>query len=57
MRFFVRELPRALEQARAEIGQFLGAEPESLAFVRNATSAASTVLSCIELGPATTRSC
>jgi isopenicillin-N epimerase len=48
-RFFVREQPEALAMARAEIGAFLGAEPETLAFVRNATSAASTVLSCIEL--------
>jgi isopenicillin-N epimerase len=49
VRFFVREQPAALALARAEIGEFLGAEPETLAFVRNATSAASTVLSCIEL--------
>jgi isopenicillin-N epimerase len=51
VRFFVREQPAALVQARDEIGQFLGAEPGSLAFVRNATSAASTVLSCLELAP------
>jgi isopenicillin-N epimerase len=51
VRFFVREQPAALVQARDEIGQFLGAEPESLAFVRNATSAASTVLSCLDLAP------
>ena len=49
VRFFVRELPRALEQARGQIGQFLGAGPESLAFVRNATAAASTVFSCLDL--------
>jgi isopenicillin-N epimerase len=49
VRFFVREQPAALGQARAEISHFLGAEPESLAFVRNATAAASTVLSCLEL--------
>jgi isopenicillin-N epimerase len=49
LRFFVREQPAALAAARAEIGHFLGAEPGSLAFVRNATAAASTVLSCLEL--------
>jgi isopenicillin-N epimerase len=49
VRFFVREQPQALVQARDEIGLFLGAEPESLAFLRNATAAASTVLSCLDL--------
>jgi isopenicillin-N epimerase len=49
VRFFVRELPQALEHARGQIGQFLGAGPESLAFVRNATAAASTVFSCLDL--------
>ena len=49
VRFFVREQPEALVQARAEIAHFLGAEPEALAFVRNATAAASTVLSCLDL--------
>jgi isopenicillin-N epimerase len=49
VRFFVREQPEALEQARAEIGQFLGAGPDTVAFVRNATAAASTVFSCLDL--------
>jgi len=49
VRFFVREQPEALDQAREEIAHFLGAEPEALAFVRNATAAASTVLSCLDL--------
>jgi isopenicillin-N epimerase len=49
VRFFVREQPAALVQARDEIGQFLGAEPESIAFLRNATAGASTVLSCLDL--------
>jgi isopenicillin-N epimerase len=44
VRFFTRELPDALDQARAEVGQFLGAQAGSLAFVHNATSAVSTVL-------------
>jgi isopenicillin-N epimerase len=49
VRFFVREQPAALVQARDEIGHFLGAEAGALAFVRNATAAASTVLSCLDL--------
>jgi isopenicillin-N epimerase len=51
VRFFVRELPEALRGARAEVAHFLGAEPDAIAFVRNATTAASTVLSCIDLAP------
>ena len=51
VRFFTRELPVALESARAEVEQFLGADPGSLAFVPNATSAASTVLAGFPLGP------
>ena len=49
VRFLVREQPAALGQARAEISHFLGAEPDSLAFVRNATAGVSSVLSCFEL--------
>ncbi len=50
-RFFVRELPAALASARAEVGEFLGASEGSLAFVRNATSAVSTVLAAFPLEP------
>lgn len=42
-RFFNRELPDALDQARVEVAAFLGAPADELAFVHNATSAASTV--------------
>jgi len=51
VRFFTRELPVALESARAEVEAFLGAAAGSLAFVPNATSAASTVLAGFPLGP------
>ena len=51
VRFFTRELPVALESARAEVGQFLRAAEESIAFVPNATAAASTVLGGFPLGP------
>lgn len=45
VRFFRREMPAALDAARSEVGAFFGADKGSLAFVRNATSGASTVLS------------
>lgn len=51
VRFFSRELPGALHQARAEVALFLGAQPDSLAFVRNATAAVNTVLACFPLEP------
>lgn len=51
VRFFARELPTALASARGEVEAFLGAQPGSLAFVRNATSGASTVLAAFPLEP------
>ncbi len=51
VRFFARELPSALVAARAEVGGFLGADEGSLAFVPNATTGASTVLSVFPLEP------
>jgi isopenicillin-N epimerase len=51
VRFFTRELPAALDQARAEVAAFLGADPGALAFVRNATTAVSTVLAGFPLEP------
>jgi isopenicillin-N epimerase len=51
VRFFNRELPGALDQARGEVAQFLGVEADAVAFVPNATTAASTVLSCLPLEP------
>ncbi len=51
VRFFARELPGALVTARAEVGEFLGAGEGSLAFVPNATTGASTVLSVFPLEP------
>lgn len=51
VRFFARELPTALESARGEVEAFVGAAAGSLAFVRNATSGASTVLAAFPLDP------
>lgn len=49
VRFFNRELPAALDHARAEVAAFLGADVAALSFVHNATSAASTVLAGVPL--------
>ena len=44
VRFFVSELETLLDAARSRLGQFLGADPEALAFVPNATTGVNTVL-------------
>ena len=47
--FFVRFLPGALDQARAGLAEFLGADPEGLGFVPNATTGVNAVLSSLRL--------
>lgn len=42
--FMVRELPGLLRMAAGELANFLGAKPEDLAFVENATAAVNSVL-------------
>jgi isopenicillin-N epimerase len=49
--FFARELERLLDDTRAVLGPFLGARPEDLAFVPNATAGVNTVLSALDLEP------
>lgn len=49
--FFLRELERLLDETRAVLGPFLGARPDDLAFVPNATAGVNTVLAALDLGP------
>ena len=51
VRFFVEDIERELDKAKASLGQFIGAAPENLAFVANATSGVNTVLRSLDLGP------
>jgi isopenicillin-N epimerase len=44
VRFFIRELEALLDAARGELGQFLGADPDDLGFVTNATTGVNAVV-------------
>jgi isopenicillin-N epimerase len=47
----VTELEPALDRARAALGAFVGAEPEDLAFVPNATTGVNAVLTSLQFAP------
>src|SRR5436189_3372547 len=49
VRFMVRELEPLLDDARAEVAAFVGAAPEDVAFVPNATAGVNAVLHSVEL--------
>jgi isopenicillin-N epimerase len=51
VRFMVRELEPALDAARAALAAFVGARPQDLVFVPNATAGVSTVLASLALQP------
>lgn len=51
LRFFARELPAALDQARSEVAHFFGTDGDAVAWVKNVTSGINTVLSCFPLAP------
>ncbi|HEY0443205.1 MAG TPA: aminotransferase class V-fold PLP-dependent enzyme, partial [Candidatus Limnocylindrales bacterium] len=51
VRFLGRDLERFLEAARADVGAFLGANPDDLAFVTNATTGVNTVLRSLRFEP------
>jgi len=51
VRFMVEQLEPALDAARAAVGAFVGAEPDDLAFVTNATTGVNTVLRSLRFKP------
>src|SRR5919198_2157168 len=51
IQFLVRELESHLASAREELGAFIGAEPDDLAFVSNATTGVNTVLRSLRFEP------
>ena len=51
VRFFSHDLEPALDQARAALGAFVGADPDDLAFVPNATAGTNAILRSLRFGP------
>jgi isopenicillin-N epimerase len=51
VRFFVRDLERAMDDVRAALGRFVGADPDDVAPVTNATAGFNTVLSSLAFQP------
>jgi isopenicillin-N epimerase len=51
MRWFHREMPGLVTEARGEVARFLGADPEELAFVSNVSAGVSVVAQSLPLRP------
>ena len=51
VQFLARDLPGLLADARRDLGSFVGADPDDLAFVANATGAVNAVLRSLRFAP------
>jgi isopenicillin-N epimerase len=51
VQFLARDLPGLLARARSDLGAFVGADPDDLAFVANATGAVNAVLRSLRFAP------
>jgi isopenicillin-N epimerase len=51
VQFLARDLPGLLARARADLGAFVGADPDDLAFVANATGAVNAVVRSLRFAP------
>ena len=51
MDFFLRQLETHLDAATSQLGEFLGADPEDLVFLDNATFGMNVVAASVKLGP------
>jgi isopenicillin-N epimerase len=51
VRFMVREYPELLDRARISVASFLGADPDGLVFVNNATGAINSILRSLDFRP------
>jgi isopenicillin-N epimerase len=51
VQFLARDLEARLDEARRSLGAFVGAGPDDLAFVGNATTGVNTVLRSLDFGP------
>jgi isopenicillin-N epimerase len=51
MSWFDREMPGLLDEARAEVAQFVGAAPKDIGFINNVSAGVSAVVQSLSLGP------